>query len=127
MIVFLPKSTTSHLPPLDPGIIQSFKVKYRKKLTGLAEDRSASEIASTIAILQAIDLVFKSYNEVSLNTIENCFAKCRIVGETAEYCVELDDFVDLFNELTKETDNMDNQMTGDRYANFDNEECTSLL
>ena len=55
--VYLPHNTT-YLPPLDPGIVQSFKKKYGMKLMRFGESQSTSEIASTINILQAIQWVF---------------------------------------------------------------------
>lgn len=66
-IVFLPQHTTSCLQPLDAGIIQNFKVKYRKKLvrfvlTLIAENLSESEIAFTADILQVIQWTIKSWN-----------------------------------------------------------------
>ena len=66
-IVILPQYTTSGLQPLDAGIIQNFKVKYRKKLvrfvlTLIAENLSESEIAFTADILQAIQWTIKSWN-----------------------------------------------------------------
>ena len=56
---FLPKNTTSRLQPLDAGIIQSFKTKYRKKLmlyviARINDDLTAAEIAKGIDILRAI-------------------------------------------------------------------------
>jgi hypothetical protein len=58
-IVFLPKNTTSHLQPLDAGIIQSFKLNCRKKLmhyvlAQIADDHCASEIANAVDVIQAI-------------------------------------------------------------------------
>ena len=61
-----------------------------------------------------------------METIKNCFTKCSIVGEMAE-CSDKheEDFVELFNELKKEMNNMEDQMTPDEYANVDNMESTS--
>lgn len=132
-IVISPKNTISRLRPLDGWIIQSFKVKYRKTLmrfvlAGKAENQSPSEIASTVNILQVVQWVVKSWNAVSLETIKNSFAKLGIAGESAECSDEHDDyFVELFNELTKEMDNIDDQISRERHTGFDNEESTSLL
>ncbi|XP_057305262.1 tigger transposable element-derived protein 4-like [Hydractinia symbiolongicarpus] len=56
-IVFLPKNTTSRLQPLDAGIIQNFKVKYRKRLVKyvlarIQENTSATEIVKAINVLK---------------------------------------------------------------------------
>lgn len=132
-IVISPKNTISCLRPLDGWIIQSFKVKYRKTLmrfvlAGIAENQSPSEIASTVNILQVVQWVVKSWNAVSLKTIKNSFAKLGIAGESADCSDEHDDyFVELFNELTKEMDNIDDQISGEGHTDFGNEESTSLL
>ena len=56
---FLPKNTTSRLQPLDAGIIQNFKVKYRRRLVkyvlaGINEYSSATQIIKDVNILMAI-------------------------------------------------------------------------
>ena len=59
-VIFLPKSTTSHLQPLDTGIINNFKVQYRKLLVAhtLAQidgsSLTASEITKSVHIPTAI-------------------------------------------------------------------------
>ena len=98
-IVFLPKNTFSRLQPLDVGIIQSFKTKYRKKLmryviTLINDDLTASEIAKGIGILQAITWVADSWKEVCC---KNCFTKCGITDQIGQ---DEDDLVDEgFNSL----------------------------
>ena len=88
-IVFLPKNTASSLHPLDAGMIQTFKTKYRKKLMlyvmkRINDDLFASEIAKDIGIFQAIKLVADAWKEGSVETIKNCFAKCCITEHTSE-------------------------------------------
>ena len=79
-IVFLRKNTTSRLQPLYAGIFRNFKVKYRKTLlrhviARISNDRSASDIAKEVDILQAITWVAATWNEVLETTIKNCFGK----------------------------------------------------
>ena len=129
-IIFLPKNTTSRLQPLDAGIIQSFKSKYRKRLmrhvlARINEDLLASEIAKEIDVLQAIEWVAKAWDDVTAKTIKNCFAKCGFNKTTSE--IEDDDvdaeFDELFKELTES--NSGSCITAEEYIDFDIETCTS--
>lgn len=127
-IVFLPKNTTSRLQPLDAGIIQSFKSKYRKRLmrhviARIKEDLLASEIAKEIDVLQAIEWVVKAWEEVTDETIKNCFAKCGFTKEISE--IE-DDVVDEeFNALFEELTDSNSGITAEEYIDFDIETSTS--
>ena len=126
-VVFLPKNTTSRLQPLDAGIIHSFKSKYRMKLMRFViartkEDVLASEIAKQVDVLQAIEWVAKAWEEVSTNTIKNCFKKCGFdqnsYGNDDEKILD-DEFKALFDELA------DSSMTPEEYIDFDIETCSS--
>ena len=128
-IVFLPKNTTSRLQPLDAGIIQSFKTKYREKLmchviARINDDLTASEIAKGIDIFHTITWVADSWKEVGAETIKNCFAKCGItdqIGQDEEELVD-QEFSSLFNELV----DPECDVTVEEYADFDVETCSFL-
>lgn len=91
-IVYLSKSTTSRLQPLDAGIIKNLKVKYRDKflryvLPRIADDRNACEIANEIDVIQAIEWMTSASKGLSKDTIKNCFTKC----DVAEHPASTDD------------------------------------
>ena len=86
-IVFLPKNAL-RWQPLDAGIIQSFKTKYRQKLIRYViahanDNLFASDIAEGIDILQATLWVTDAWKEVSVETIKNCLAKCGVTEQTS--------------------------------------------
>ena len=60
-VCFLPKNTTSHLQPLNAGIIQNFKVKYRKLLlkfviSRVNDKKTGSEIVKEVDILKSYQM-----------------------------------------------------------------------
>ncbi len=103
-LVYLPANTTSKLQPLDAGIINNFKVNYRRefnrcvlrrmeemdtarvrsamdraiginRVTSLNEDPKK---AVSINVAEAIDLLVNAWNEVRAESIHNCYRHCRI-------------------------------------------------
>lgn len=103
-LVYLPANTTSKLQPLDAGIINNFKLFYRKefnrcvlrRMEGMDTVRVRSAMdralginratsldedpkkAVSIHVREAIDLLVCAWNEVRADTIHNCYRHCRI-------------------------------------------------
>ena len=119
-IIFLPENTTSRLQPLDGGIIQNFKDKYRKRLVKyvlarIQEDASATQIFKGVDVLVAIPWLKETWKEITNLTIKNCFEKYSIKGENELMEVEEDDNLE-FETLEKE---FTTDISAAEYANFD--------
>lgn len=84
-IVFFPANCTSVLQPLDQGIIQPFKVKYR---TDVAREKlHAIEYCSTIPTIDVLSVIYKikrAWDNVSVDTIRRCFRKAGFNGDFLE-------------------------------------------
>lgn len=74
-IKYLPANTTSKLQPLDQGIIQSFKMHYRKEVVRRYLADIEHQSPTLIDVLQAMWMITKAWNQVTEKTIQNCFKK----------------------------------------------------
>ena len=77
-LVFLPPNTTSVLQPMDAGIIQNFKVNYRKLLIIDLFRCIDQNIEFKPTVFDAIQMIEDAWNKVSGQTITNCFRNSRI-------------------------------------------------
>ncbi|KAM7314184.1 tigger transposable element-derived protein 6-like [Ixodes scapularis] len=76
-VVFLPANTTSHLQPLDAGIIKNVKHLYRKCIVRRFLARvSRGEDPGKLTLLDAMHYLNTSWESVSHETVRNCFRKC---------------------------------------------------
>ena len=80
---FLPPNTTSRLQPMDAGIIQTVKLRYRKKLLQhicflMDEESTASEIAKKVSIdiLLAQQLLYLNSFMTPLLSVPVCMHVC---------------------------------------------------
>ena len=143
-LVFFPVNCTSKLQPLDLGIIQNFKVHYRKLLlrhiiTMTTDHDSATDIAKTLDVLQAIRWMGTSWSKVENDTIIKCFAAAGISSTFSEAATvstvtgEEDPFADLDVSADKELENLVQQVAPgsgiSAYLESNNERptCYSLL
>jgi hypothetical protein len=89
--VFLPPNTTSVLQPLDQGIINNLKVKFRKMLVlKLIEDLESG--TKSINLLDAIHFIHRAWSNVTQQTIRNCYAHAGRTRSTIVENQDVDDF-----------------------------------
>ena len=140
-VCFLPKNTASRLQPLDAGIIQNFKVKYRKLLlkfviSRVNDKKTASEIVKEMDVLKAIRWVKEAWYQVDEETIRKCFRKCGFIPEVCEklkVTIRLIEFEELARRIEGDASSADYIDADDMVpfcrepTDFSNEEWRSLL
>ena len=83
-VVFFPQNTTSCTQPLDAGVIQTFKLLYRKslhnhvlhKLKQKFQNEISEDPYKTITIALVICWTTRAWSQVQSRTISRCFSKC---------------------------------------------------
>ena len=90
---FSPPNCTSVLQPLDQGIIQNFKVYYRKQIVNklLSEIDHGTSGEENMNVKQAIDMIVDAWRMVSTKTIHNCFNKAGFKQSDNNEPHEIDD------------------------------------
>ncbi len=90
-IEFLPPNTTSKLQPCDAGIIAAVKANYRKRLLRhvlLRMEYSEGDcvaLSKSVSIMDAIEWLKISWQNVGAVTIEKCFAKCGFTEQIGKF------------------------------------------
>ncbi|XP_033127522.1 tigger transposable element-derived protein 6-like [Anneissia japonica] len=96
-IEFLPKDTTLKTQPLDAGIIDLWKVKFRKKLlqfvcSKISDGLTARDSVKRVTLLQSIQWGRKAWEEIDKQVILKCFQKVRLIPRVAGSDEEYDPF-----------------------------------
>lgn len=79
-LVFFPPNVTSTCQPMDQGVIQNFKLKYRQLalqhlIANLDKNNGIQDLSKCIDVLKAATWIQKAWKDVSPSTIKNCFKK----------------------------------------------------
>lgn len=83
-LYFLPPNTTSRTQPLDAGVINSMKCKYRKRLVEALLFSLENKVEFKYTLLDAIINIKNAWDDVSKDTIINCFRHVGFVSTTGD-------------------------------------------
>ena len=104
-LIFFPPNTPSKLQPIDQGVTRSLKTKYRSAVIKLYITRieSGKELPK-ISILDAMKFLVQAWNQVSKDTIQNCF-KCAGISKDAQTDA-VEEIDDPFKSLQSDLDEL---------------------
>ena len=100
-VMFWPSNTTSHIQPMDAGIIAVFKKRYRSFQLSMALDCGKNDIVNIykVDILQAMLWCRDSWNMVTPESIKNCWSHTGLLDAVKDFSVmELDTEENVLNE-----------------------------
>ncbi|CAG8476913.1 5649_t:CDS:2 [Cetraspora pellucida] len=90
---YLLPNTTAHLQPMDAGIIQSFKSKYKKLYCKHVLNQFESNIdlkKNKLNVRQAVNFIAESWCNVTDITIQNCWHKTGILSNASKVEIEFE-------------------------------------
>jgi hypothetical protein len=121
---YLPPNTTSAVQPLDQGVIENFKRKYRKKiifklLSLMKPNQSATQILKMINILDCCYWIKDAWSEVKTETIRNCFIKSGFKLKTTE--IEMIEEENDSQEMDLLLEQIPDSVNAEEFVKFDND------
>ncbi|XP_067682758.1 tigger transposable element-derived protein 6-like [Haliotis asinina] len=81
---FLPPNSTSHIQPMDAGIIRTFKARYKKYLVKHFIQCAEDDLPQTLNLKTA-------WSEVKGSTIQNCYRHVDIIPTPSDAVIDEDD------------------------------------
>jgi hypothetical protein len=101
-VVRLPPNTTSKLQPLDAGIIQSFKTRYRKRQLQYALDAIDDDLKPyNVNQLQAMTWIRTAWQSVTAECIENCWKHTGILDESLPALPQDPEHIEIQNQIDR--------------------------
>ena len=128
-LVFLPPNTTSKTQPMDQGVIRALKAFYRNNVVRRQIKYVDEGKTAPINIRQAMRMLVKSWDAISINTVKNCFRKAGISQEKQVASINEEDdpfkFLQQNVDELKSHDLVDENLTVDDYVDIDFQVTTS--
>lgn len=127
-LIFLPPNTSSVCQPLDLGVIQNFKMLYKKKLLRHVISKIDSIEDATqgvqVSVLDAIFWIISSINSIRADTVKRCFFHAGFASETQADSDDMEDTSRL-QEIQNLVEILSKDVNAEEYLTLDEDLPTS--